>query len=309
MRYLLACLAVCLGAFSALADVSALVKKLASKDNEQRREAARELGDLGKGAKDALKPLIKALNDRDRFVRRFAAQAIGGIGADAKLAIPALAAALNDDSQPVREAAVKALATMGKEAVPALTKALKGTSDVQETAIKALGATGEAGVPALTEAIRDDKMGATLRSRAIASLPQDKAARPALPALVDAVNKPAPGGRDGRQFRLDAIAALGRLATPSDSLAIKALDDLVLDEKLRDMQIKNGARAALKAVKSRSRPSPSLDRGRTTMRTLLAACGLLALLLLPVAVSSRQQPSPNVVEAPAAVAGRRGEKV
>ena len=46
------------------ADVSALVKKLGSKDDEERREAAKDLGDLGKDAKPAVAALIEGAEGR-----------------------------------------------------------------------------------------------------------------------------------------------------------------------------------------------------------------------------------------------------
>ena len=129
------------------ADVSELVKKLGSKDNDVRRSAAKDLSELGAEARSATKALAKALADEDLYVRRFSAQALGAIGPDAKAAIPALTRMLGDDKPQAREAAVKALARMGPAGVPALMKALAGTADVQELAITSLGEAGSAGVP------------------------------------------------------------------------------------------------------------------------------------------------------------------
>jgi HEAT repeat protein len=252
VRYLVACGVVVVGTLFACADTSELVKKLSSKDNEVRREAARGLSDLGKEAKDAIKPLVKALKDRDRFVRRFAAQALANIGPDAaKDAIPGLAALLDDDQQAVREAGIKALAKMGPAAVPALTKALSATNDVHEVAVNALGAAGSEGVAALSGVIKNPKISATLRSRAIEVLPKDKAARPALPALVEAVTKPTPGGQGGREFRIAAIAAVGRIATPSDATAVAALEKIANDESQGNRQLRKPAQNAMKAVQAR----------------------------------------------------------
>ena len=245
------CAIVCVGMLSADADTSGLVKKLASKDNEVRREAARDLGELGKDAKSATKALVKALKDKDRFVRRFAAQALGNIGTDAaKDAIPGLTALIDDDNAPVREASIKALAKMGPAAVPALTKALGSTTDVQEVAVNALGEAGTAGIPALSGVIKNPKISATLRTRAITLLPKDTEARPALPALVEAAAKPA-GGQDGRQLRIAAIQAVGRVATSDDAAAVAALDKLAKDEARPNMPFRRQAEAALKSVQAR----------------------------------------------------------
>lgn len=235
------------------ADVAALIKNLGSSDNEVRRDAAKQLSELGKDARPASTALVKALKDSDRFVRRFSAQALGNIGPDAKDAISALAVLLQDDNAQVREAGIKALGKMGKSAIPALTKALSGTtSDVQESAISALAATGADGAPALIAAVGDVKMDASLRRKAIeVLLPLGTAANKAIPTLVEAVKNPKARGMDARQLRLDAVAALGSLGKMSDKEVVSLLDGMVKDEALTDMQLKNAARAALKRVQGR----------------------------------------------------------
>lgn len=234
------------------ADVSDLTKKLSSTDNEVRRAAAKDLSELGKDAKPAIASLTKALKDSDRFVRRFAALALGNVGVDAKSAVPALTALLNDDSPPVRGAAVQALARMGPTAVPALNKALEGTSDVQELAITALGAAGAAGLPGLIRAIGNDKTDASLRRKAVELVvPQGKAARGAIGTLTQVVKKSRAGGQEGRLLRVDAIGALGRLATGGDKEVVSMLDEMVKDEKLRDNQVKGAAKKALSAIQKR----------------------------------------------------------
>ena len=253
MRYLVACGIVFVALLSARANAPELIKKLSSKDNEVRREGASGLADLGKDAKPAIKPLVKALKDQDRFVRRFAAQALGNIGPDAaKDAIPGLTALLDDDKQPVREAAIKALAKMGPSALSAFKKALAGPSDVQEVAINALGEAGEAGVPALAGVIKNPKMATNFRRRAIEVLPKDKSARLALPALVEAVIKPAATGQEARPFHLDAMTAVGRIATSSDTAAVNALDKIAKDESRANQPLRKTAQAALKAVQGRN---------------------------------------------------------
>lgn len=234
------------------ADTTDLVKKLSSKDNEIRRNAARDLSELGAEAKPAIKALTMALGDEDRFVRRFAAQALGAIGPEAKSAVPALTKLLDDDKPQVREAAVKALAKMGPAAVPALNKALAGTPDVQEIAINALSTAGKEGITGLTSAIRNTKTPANLRRKAIeVLLPQGKEARSAIAALTEVVKKPGAGGQEGNLLRVDAINALGRLATSEDKSAVAALDAIVKDEKLRNNQIKNASKKALEAIRKR----------------------------------------------------------
>jgi HEAT repeat protein len=235
------------------ADVSELIKKLGSKDNEVRRSAAKELSELGKEATPAIRALTTALKDSDRYVRRFAAQALGSIGPDAKNSIKALAALLNDDGKGVREAAVKALANMGPAAVPVLSRAIKdASSDVQEVAIPALGKAGPEGLPPLINVIKDVKINASMRQMAITYVVKmGKEGHSAVPALAGVVKAPKGVGDVGR-LRIDAINALGTLATKEDSTAISVLDNIVKDEKIRNNQLKNACRQALKKINERS---------------------------------------------------------
>jgi HEAT repeat protein len=236
------------------ADVSDLVKKLASKDNDVRRAAAKDLSELGAEAKGATKALAKALGDEDLYVRRFSAQALGAIGPDAKAAIPALTKMLGDDKPQAREAAVKALGKMGPAGVPALMKALSATADVQELAITSLGDAGSAGVPGLVSVIKDGKVPANLRRKAIEVLKdQEDAARSAVPALTQVVKKPDAMGQGGRQLRVEAVNALGRMATGDDKAAVAALEAITKNAKLQDNQLKNAAKRALSSIKERTK--------------------------------------------------------
>src|SRR5262249_49338463 len=161
-------------------------------------------------------------------------------GPDAKSAIKDLATLLNDDKEQVRKAAITALAGMVPASVPALTKALvKTPADVKEAAIAALGKAGSSGVPGLVSVIKDAKVDSSLGRRATAALPADDTARPALAALTDTMKARRAVGREGRQMRLDAIAALGRLAKKDDKTVVAALEAITKDAKLRDMGLKN----------------------------------------------------------------------
>jgi HEAT repeat protein len=235
------------------ADVSDLIKKLGSKDNEVRRSAAKDLSELGKEAAPAVQALTTALKDSDRFVRRFAAQALGNIGPEAKSAVNGLAVLLNDDRESVREAAVKALANMGTAAVGALSKAVKtGSSDVRTLAVPALGKLGPEALPALIGVIKDVKIDASLRRKAVeVVLPMGKEAHSAVPALAAAVKSGKATGRDAGIFRIDAVNALSTLATKDDSAAITVLDNIVKDEKQRNKQLKNACSKALQQIKAR----------------------------------------------------------
>lgn len=251
MRRLSALLLLGALAATASADVPGLVKKLSSKDNEERRDAAKGLGDLGKGAKAAVPSLVKALKDDDRFVRRWSAEALGKIGPDAKDSIPALEKLLEDGSQPVRLAAVKALANMGPTALAALTKALAATGDVQEHAVPALAELGEPAAPALAGAIKNAKMSPELRKTAVTAVGKmGKAGHVAVPMLASVAKDPKAGGQPGQQLRMEAITTLGRLATKEDKEAVAVLDEITKDEK-GNRQVKDVATKALQAIQTK----------------------------------------------------------
>jgi hypothetical protein len=88
------------------ASVGVLVNALQSPDHGVRANAARSLGSIGPGAKDAIPVLLDALSDREASVRWGAARALGQIGA---AAADGLAAAVNDKDPVVRRIAAEAL--------------------------------------------------------------------------------------------------------------------------------------------------------------------------------------------------------
>jgi HEAT repeat protein len=259
VRKLVGLLVLFVFASTSAANVDELIKKLASKDSEGRRAAAKDLGDLGKDAKPAVKALTRALGDGDTYVVQFSAEALGKIGPDAKDAIPALTKLLGNGKSSIREAAIKAIGKMGEAAVPALSKAVSGTtSDVQENAIAALTEAGPTALPALSAAIRDSKMDAALRRKAVAAVLSfdSEQAKKALPSLAAAVRDGKVRGRDGQQLRIDSIKALGRLASTEDKPAISALESLSKNPKLRDNNpLKRAATQALKQIRGRKSDS------------------------------------------------------
>jgi HEAT repeat protein len=74
-----------------------------------RCSAARALGELGEGARQAVPDLIEALADPEPGVRDAVAASLGALGRTAKLAVPFLAEALHDPNRFVRQAAARAL--------------------------------------------------------------------------------------------------------------------------------------------------------------------------------------------------------
>jgi HEAT repeat protein len=236
------------------ADVSESVKKLKSTETPVRRQGAQELSEAGAEAKGALEALITALaKDDDRFVRAYAARAIGNVGRDAgKKGREALEAALSDDAAGVRLAAMQSLTKMGPDAIPALGKAvLSGTSDIKEQAVDALGKHGKAAYSQLLNIVKEQKVDAAYRRTALAGLMKlGDDAKPAVKVLTATAKNPRAAGPAGQQFQLDLFAALGTLATKSDTETVALLEGLAKQEK-GNPQIKKAAAAALKKIQSR----------------------------------------------------------
>jgi HEAT repeat protein len=227
----------CLGVMVALlvvvlaadgADVSELTKQMKDKDAQVRRQAAKELSDLGPEAKEALAQLIAGLKDNDLYVRRFSAKAIGNIGPDASTAIPALrTGAMNP----------------------------KETREVQEAIVAALGKMGKGSVETLIAAVKDAGKENEVRRRAIESLGDiGPEAREALVALVEAL-KGGPAAKKGptqpSDFRMEICNALGLIANSKDDAAIKALETIA-GEKSKNKALKAAANDAVKKIKNRT---------------------------------------------------------
>jgi HEAT repeat protein len=181
----------------ALKDGSKHVRLRAKASNSGvRQQAAKALGKIGHVS--AVPALIEALKDGGEHVRSRAAEALGAIGDDT--AVPALIVALKDSDEYVRKRATEALVKIGKPAVPALIAALKnGNKHVAE----ALGAIGDdAAVPALIVEL-NWWSGEHVRKSATEALV--KIGKPAVPALIAALNDSNSGVRGGAAKALEAI--------------------------------------------------------------------------------------------------------
>jgi HEAT repeat protein len=86
--------------------IEILIGALKEKDGQIRSKAARALGGIGPGAREAIPVLLDALRDREAHVRWDAARALGQIGA---AAAEGLAAAVHDKDPVVRQIAADAL--------------------------------------------------------------------------------------------------------------------------------------------------------------------------------------------------------
>jgi HEAT repeat protein len=211
------------------AEVRDLVAKLSNKDSEVRRQAARELGEMGAEAKDAVGALRKAMRDPDLFVRRFSAEALGNIGVEAKAAVPELALALNDEKKEVALAAVESLGKLGPASIAALTSAIKDTNKdplIRKKAALGLGKIGlqaRSAVPALTDVLTGKIGGKTRRKN------KDK---------------------EDNDIRVEVATALGAVAKPDDSAAIEALK-AVSEGKQKNKALKKAAGDSLKQINKR----------------------------------------------------------
>lgn len=206
-------------------EVSELAKKLKDKDSDVRRAAAKELGDLGEGAKAAVVELTKALKDEDLFVRRYAAEALGKVGPEAKGSVPALARAMNDEKKEVQLAAVEALGKIGTEAAPALIAAVKdpgkdpGVRKKAAQGLAKIGPSARGAVQALSDVVTGK----------IASPKGDKKAK------------------TDDDVRVDAATALGAVAKASDKAAVAALKS-VSEGKQRNRPLQKAASEAMKKI-------------------------------------------------------------
>jgi len=216
----------CLAASARGEGVEGLVKQLKDPEASTRRAAAKALAEAGPNAKDAVGALADALKDNDSFVRRFAAQALGEIGPAAREAVPALSKALNDSRR-----------------------------EVQEAAAAALGKIGAGSAQALLAVARDTRKDTLVRRKAVESLAALGAqGRPAIPGLVEIVaNKPARGGKKQPapdvEIRVEAINALGQIASADDKAAVEALTALT-GPKQGNRALRQAANAALRKIKS-----------------------------------------------------------
>jgi formylglycine-generating enzyme required for sulfatase activity len=90
-----------------------LAGALRDRNEDVRIAAARTLGRIGGGARDATRHLAKRLSDRSAKVRAAAARALGDIGPDATGALPALENVTRDFDETVRREAAGAIAIIG----------------------------------------------------------------------------------------------------------------------------------------------------------------------------------------------------
>ncbi|HEY7308060.1 MAG TPA: HEAT repeat domain-containing protein [Gemmataceae bacterium] len=250
------------------ATIPDLIHQLSSNDFHARQYAARQLGNLGLAARDAVPALgkalhdnfpevrgsagkalgqigtpavaelVKALKDRDAGIRTRAVQALGQAGPDAKEAVPALIEALKDTHVDVRVAAVDALGEMGaegKEAASPLTRLFHDSSGrVREHVPAALGQIGTAAIGPLCDALGDEKI--EVRLDAIKTIMLFGAqAKKAVPTLRQAMKD------EDARIRAAAAEALGKMELDAE----EAVPELLAALKDKNRKVHNKAANAV----------------------------------------------------------------
>jgi HEAT repeat protein len=118
---MLALLMICCSAGSATwgndQEVVLLVRQLDSGSVDEKSKAARELGEIGPAASDAIPSLIKSLEIDNPGLRYEAAVALGQINSEPKEVVPALVALLSDTLPLVQYSAIDALRRFGPDAI------------------------------------------------------------------------------------------------------------------------------------------------------------------------------------------------
>lgn len=224
-KFILSLCVVLASVATSLADVQALLKQMQSKNLDERRAAARSLGDEKTASREVVSALIAGLKDSDFFVQRFSAQSLGKIGPDAREALPMLAE---------------------------LARSKTARSEVVEAAAAALGSMGSAAVPTLAEVLKSTSSTPAMRRQAAESLGKmGKEARSALPAMVEATKAPRRRRADpGADIRIEVVTALGEIATASDKVAVERLEAMQ-EQRIRDRNLTRAINMALRKIKAR----------------------------------------------------------
>jgi len=192
--------------------VAELVDGLDDPDHDVRVGAARALGRLGPGAREAVPALIKALSDPARLVRLAATEALGQMGPAAEPALASLRGLLTDADAIVRRAAPAALGQIGPPAAEALVAVLDHADPyVCEGTAWALGQIGPAALPALVAALDDGNA----RARTTAAQAMGEIGAPAVSALAILLDDVSASVRAASARALGQAGAAAREALPA----------------------------------------------------------------------------------------------
>jgi HEAT repeat protein len=256
---------------NSVASTEELIRRLTSRDANERKVAALALGE----AKDlsAVKSLVLALKDKDSDVRAAVATALGRLG-DVSAVSP-LILALRDESWEVRQDVVRALGSVGDpHAIEPLLKIMKTEEEEEPVRDKAVEALGKIGLPAvmpLSSVLHNKNENLGARWRAAIALGKTRVPQ-AVETLIAAIDDDNPGVRqfaaralgdtgDHRAFeplvralkvnceltRSGAAAGLGRLG---DSRAIQPLIEALADKEASVRAEAIESLASLKAIQA-----------------------------------------------------------
>lgn len=183
------------------------------KDPKMRWMAGQTIGKMGAKGAPAILTLTRALtDDQDTDVRIAAACSIGELAPNGAQGLPALVRALSDDEEAdVRIGAAYAIGELGPDAAPAfpaLVAALGTTVDEKNAPIGSY--------PCVFQSLRDTA------GEALAKL-----GKPALPALIAALQNSDPNVRDGAAKAFGGIVPFPKEAIPALTVALKDEDSKV----------------------------------------------------------------------------------
>jgi HEAT repeat protein len=207
------------------AAIPPLIEALSADDTALRQGAAKALGGMGDGAKEAVPALVKNLGHWDADVRSEVAEALSLIGPEA---LKPVSEALNGPEPKLREGAAKALASMGRAAAPAAPTLLKAVGAEQESSARAamlialpkIGLPPASSLPPLVAALRDSKE--DLRHAAVnALLLVRPAADTVVPALIPLLKDADAGTAQRAAYVLGRCGVAARAAVPALVQAIR----------------------------------------------------------------------------------------
>ncbi|MDH3978875.1 MAG: HEAT repeat domain-containing protein, partial [Gammaproteobacteria bacterium] len=188
-----------------------LVSVLKDESEYARRSAVEVLNEIADPK--SIRHLLTAIEDEDWWVRSRASDALAAIGG--RKVMDAVLQLISDDNENVRRAAIEILnQTKDPESVSYLIKALHDEDWwVSERAADALGEIGDpTATPALLEMLQGDHRSVPAAIRAVARIGGAETANNLLPLLR----------HEEKAVRLEAIAALGKLADQGMATSIKA---------------------------------------------------------------------------------------
>ena len=188
---------------------------------QQRLGAALALGLMRTNAAAAAPDLLRALRDRDASVRFVSGMTLGRIGTNS---LPGLIAALDGRNRNAREAAFLGLYELGPAAFPSVTRLVSALTNLNERprSIMVLQAIGKPAVPALIEALNQPAEDVRLTVMSVLGS-MCGLARAAVPTIASVTRDSSPA------LRLKAVETLNEICNSCDPV-VAALCECLNDE-------------------------------------------------------------------------------